>query len=55
MNPTENVHKLLAYHFVKIRNICGDLENELMVTKRERWRGDKLGVWTDIHTLPYTK
>ena len=34
---------IIQYHLYG--NRLTDLENKLMVTKGERWRGDKLGVW----------
>ena len=31
--------------YLQNRNRLKDIENKLMFTKKERWEGDKLGVW----------
>ena len=39
------VHTHTHTHMTLNRNRPSDIENNLIITKRERWEGDKLGVW----------
>ena len=45
-NLKKDMYIIYMYTYMTLnRNRPSDIENSLMVTKRERWEGDKFGVW----------